>query len=102
MDASEDHEDHPVDIDDRNYQVSAINSNLFEPKQFASYKNDDELSVTYERPTLPGIDIIREQESDKDILGVFLLLDNILRPRRIYYGDGHYEIALQEIHRTFT
>ena len=29
-------------------------------------------------------------------------LDNILRPRRIYYGEEHLEIALQEMHRTFT
>ena len=53
VDASEDHQDPPVD---RNYLICAINSNLFEPKQFASYKNDDDLSVTYERTTLPGID----------------------------------------------
>ena len=26
----------------------------------------------------------------------------ILRPRRIYYGKEHHEIALQEMHRTFT
>ena len=33
---------------------------------------------------------------------VILPLDNILRPRRIYYGEEHHEIALQEMHRTFT
>ena len=65
--AGEDHEDPPVDIYDRNYRVRAINSNLFESKQFASHKNDDDSSVMYERPTLPGIDIIREQESGKNI-----------------------------------
>ena len=54
MDASEDPEDPPVDIDDSNYLVRTINSNLFEPKQFASSKNDDDLSVTYERPMLSG------------------------------------------------
>ena len=48
VNASEDHEDLPVDIDDKNYLVSVINSNLFEPKQFASYKNDDNSSMMYE------------------------------------------------------
>lgn len=33
---------------------------------------------------------------------VILPLDNILRSRRIYYSDEHHEIALQEMHRTFT
>ena len=33
---------------------------------------------------------------------VILPLDNILRPRRIYHGEEHHEIALQEMHRTFT
>ena len=59
VDASEDNEDPPVDTDDRSYLVSAINSNRFEPKQFASYKNDN-TSMTYERPTLTGIDMIGE------------------------------------------
>ena len=35
-------------------------------------------------------------------MDVILPLDNILRPRRIYYGAEHHEIALQEMHRTFT
>ena len=29
---------------------------------------------------------------------IILPLDNISRPRRIYYGNEHYEIALQEVH----
>lgn len=29
-------------------------------------------------------------------------LDNILRPRHIYYGDEHHKIALQEMRRNFT
>ena len=33
---------------------------------------------------------------------VILPLDNILRPRRLYYGDEHHDIALQEMHRSFT
>ena len=33
---------------------------------------------------------------------LFLPLDNILRPRRIYYGDEYHQIALQEMHRSFT
>ena len=46
VDASEDHEEPPGDIDDRYYLLSAINSKLFQPNQFASYKNDDVSSVT--------------------------------------------------------
>ena len=75
VDASEDNEDTPIDIDDRSYVVSAINSNHFEPKQFASYANDNS-SMTYERPTLTGIDIISEQESDKDILDLKVRIKN--------------------------
>ena len=33
---------------------------------------------------------------------IILPLDDILRPHRIYYGNEHHEIALQEMHRTFT
>ena len=33
---------------------------------------------------------------------VILSLDNILRPRRIYVGDEYPQIALQELHRSFT
>ena len=33
---------------------------------------------------------------------VILTLDNILRPRRIYHGDEYHQIALQEMHRSFT
>ena len=33
---------------------------------------------------------------------VILPLDNILRPRRIYYGDDYHQIALHEMHRSFT
>ena len=32
---------------------------------------------------------------------VVLPLDNILAPRRKYYGDSHHEIAIQEQHRAF-
>ena len=76
VDVEEDSVDSPVDIDDRNYLVSAINSNLIEPKEFASYKNPDESSMTHERPTLQGIDMIREQESDKEILDLKSRLKN--------------------------
>ena len=33
---------------------------------------------------------------------IILPLDNILRPRCIYYGEEHHEITLQEMHHTFT
>ena len=33
---------------------------------------------------------------------VILPSDNILRPRRIYYGDEYHQIAIQEMHRSFT
>ena len=68
VNASESDDDQQVEIDDRNYEISAINSNLFEPKQFASYKDNDDPAVTRERPKMQGVDLIREQESDKDIL----------------------------------
>ena len=76
VDVKEDNADFPVDIDDRNYLVSAINSNLIEPKEFASYGNADNSSETPERPTLQGIDIIKEQELDKDILDLKIRLRN--------------------------
>lgn len=33
---------------------------------------------------------------------IVLPLGNILKPRRLNYGDEHHDIALQEQHRTFT
>ena len=33
---------------------------------------------------------------------VILPLDNILKPRRRYYGNDHHEVAAQEQHRAFT
>lgn len=33
---------------------------------------------------------------------IVLPLGNILKPRRLYYGGDHHNIALQEQHRTFT
>ena len=76
VDVKEDNVDSPVDIDDRNYLLSAINSNLIELKEFASYRNVNDSSVTPERFTFQGIDIIREQESDKDILDQKIRLRN--------------------------
>ena len=76
VDVKEDNVDFTVDIDDRNYLLCAINSNLIEPKEFASYGNVDDSSETPERPTLQEIDIIREQETDKDILDLKIRLRN--------------------------
>ena len=76
VDMKEDNVDSPVDIDDRNYLVSAINSNLIEPKEFTSYRNVDDSSETPERSTSQGINIIRAQESDKDILDLKIRLRN--------------------------
>ena len=58
----------PVDIDVWNYVISAINSNLLEPKEFFPSKNVADTEMTHKRPSLQRIDIIREQESDQDIL----------------------------------
>lgn len=63
-----DNDDPLVDGNNRYYLISAINLNLFKLKEFASYKNDDDSSVVAKWPTLQRINIIREQESDKDIL----------------------------------
>lgn len=41
-DASRNNVDPLVDLYDRNYLISAINSNLSEPKDFASYKNSND------------------------------------------------------------
>ena len=76
VDVKEDNVDSLVDIDDWNYWVSAINSNLIEPKEFASYGNVNDSSEMPEWPTLQGIDIIREQESDKEILDLKIRLRN--------------------------
>ena len=76
VDVKEDNVDSPVDTDDRNYLVSAINSNLIEPKEFASKRNVDDSSKTPEQPTLQGIDIIKKQESDKNILDLKIRLKN--------------------------
>lgn len=67
VDAPVSDDDQQVDIDNRNYTVSAINSNQFEPKEFASYKNDDDPVATHERPTIQGLDLISEQDADRDI-----------------------------------
>lgn len=47
-DASGDNDDPPVNVDDRNYLISVTNLNLFEPKEFALYKNADDSLVVYE------------------------------------------------------
>ena len=57
-----------VEIDDRTYEVDAINSNHFEPRYFASYKSEAPHPIELEKPVLPGIDMIREQDADKDII----------------------------------
>jgi len=57
-----------VEVDDRAYEVSAINSNHFEPRDFASYIRETSQPTEFERPILPDVDMIREQDSDKDIL----------------------------------
>lgn len=40
----------------------------FEARNFASYKNEMPQPIEYERTILQDIDIIRKQDSDKDIL----------------------------------
>lgn len=76
VDVKEDQVASPIDIDDRNYLVGAINSNLMEPEEFAFDENVENSSEAPERPTLQGIDIIREQESDKNILDLKMRLKN--------------------------
>ena len=68
VDVKEDTVDFTVDIDDRNYLVRAINSNLIEPKEFASYGNADDSSEMPAQPTL------QEKESDQDILDLKIRL----------------------------
>ena len=65
-----------VEVDDRTYQVAAINSNEFEPRQFAAYKDDVASTTAYERPTIEGIQLVREQEADRDILELKYRLRN--------------------------
>ena len=67
VDAPGSDDDQQVEIDDRNYSVSVINSNQFEPKEFASYERDDDPASTSERPIIQGLDLISEQEEDRDI-----------------------------------
>ena len=50
-----------------------------------------------------GISVLPARYDD-DLLynrDVILPLDNILKPRRIYYGDEYHQIALKELHRSF-
>ena len=68
VDESKNNDGPRVDIDVRNYIIRAINSNVFELKEFTSCKNAEDPLMTHERPSLLGIDVIRVQESDKDIL----------------------------------
>ena len=63
-DAPREEGEKPLGID----EVNAINSNHFEPRKFASDKNEVPYPIEYERPVLPDIDKIREQDADKDIL----------------------------------
>ena len=52
--------DLPVDIDDRNYLISAINYNLFKLKEFASSKKVEDPAMMHIRPELLVIDVIRK------------------------------------------
>ena len=85
IDANEDNVNSPEEIGDRNYLISAMNSNLIKPREFASYRNDDDLSVMPNRPTLQGIGIIREQETDKDIIALKNRLKNRLQKQNRKY-----------------
>ena len=54
-------QDKEVDIDDRDYEVSAINSNRFEPRRFAKL-NEESRADEFEMPTLVDFDMVREQD----------------------------------------
>lgn len=56
-----------VDVDDKTYEVSTINSNNFYLRHFTTYRENIHHSPR-ERATLLDINIIREQEADGDIL----------------------------------
>ena len=58
-------QDKEVDIDDRAYEVSAINSNRLEPRRFAKL-NEGSRADDFEMPTLANFDMVREQD-DKEI-----------------------------------
>ena len=62
-------QDKEVDIDDRAYEVSAINSNRFEPRRFAKL-NEEFRADEFEMPTLADFDIVCEQDDDKEIRGL--------------------------------
>ena len=55
IDESNNNDGPPIDINDRNYKISAINSNFFEPKEFSSYKNAEDPAVMLKRHSLQGI-----------------------------------------------
>ncbi|CAG2257247.1 unnamed protein product [Mytilus edulis] len=56
-----------VDISDKAFQINTLNSNEFNPKDFAScdYKEDDQLSV--KECTIPGYDMKIEQSLDIEL-----------------------------------
>ena len=67
VDRTKKNDDFPVDIDNRNYVICTLNLNLFKLKECVSCKNVEDPAMTHKRPSLQEIDVIREQESDKDI-----------------------------------
>ena len=66
VDESKNNNDPPVDIDNRNYGISAINSNLFEPKKICLMQKcqrpSDDVQTTFVEK-----DRYREQKSNKNI-----------------------------------
>ena len=67
-------------VDDRTYQINVINSNRFDPKEFAEYKlpqTPDEPGPA--RPSIGNHDMIMEQEADTEIMRL---------RKRIYNGQA--------------
>lgn len=55
------------DVNDNSFQVNVINSNQFNPKQFASCDVPDDDTLQKPEFSLPGIDLVTEQSKDDEI-----------------------------------
>ena len=65
--ASEDKAFKPLDLDDRTYEVGVIDSNEFEPREFASYHPEVAPPAVSTKPEWQNVDIVMAQDEDRDI-----------------------------------
>ena len=57
-----------LDVNDNTFEVNVIDSNQFEPKEFASCEIPFENSLVKPDESLPGLDMVSEQNKDDEIV----------------------------------